>query len=134
MCTSAVDYFLKHFLFSHYLRLVAFRWFLFTFKQLNALQMTPLKLNEAYSLAIEPSQKKVRLVVYKNGVENVCRRDTIVHLEHFILSDEERIFKGRLQLCKSGDSLNVEVKGDTIGTLKFNDFINFLEQAKTVYI
>ena len=96
--------------------------------------MTPLKLNEAYSLAIEPSQKKVRLVVYKNGVENVCRRDTIVHLEHFILSDEERIFKGRLQLCKSGDSLNVEVKGDTIGTLKFNDFINFLEQAKTVYI
>ena len=96
--------------------------------------MTLLKLNNEFALTIEHAQKKVRLVVYKNGVENVCRRETIGHLEHFILSDEERIFKGRLQLCKNGDSLNIEVKGDTIGTVKFNDFINFLEQAKTVYI
>ena len=76
----------------------------------------------------------MRLVVYKDGVENVCRKETIGHIERFIRSDDNRLFKGRLQLYKKGDSLNIEVKGDAIGSVKMKDFINFLEQAKTVYI
>ncbi|MEP6612895.1 MAG: hypothetical protein ABJA76_13445 [Mucilaginibacter sp.] len=39
--------------------------------------MNILKLDNGYDLAVENTDKKARLVVYNNGVENVCRKSTL---------------------------------------------------------
>ena len=96
----------------------------------NCLKMNSLKLNEIQNLAIEPNEKQLRLVVFKNGTEDVCRKEYLDKLKRFILSDETRLFKGRLQLIKTPDSIGVEVKGTMAGYIKKDDFLGFLESKK----
>lgn len=45
--------------------------------------------------AIETVGKKLRLVVYVAGVENVCRLETEKNIKKFIKSSDARLFKGR---------------------------------------
>ena len=92
--------------------------------------MKTLKLNDSYTLALENQEKKVRLVVYNNGVENVCRKSTIKNLTTFIQSGENHLFKGRLQLNKIPGGIGVVVKDSLVGEIVTSDFINCLENAK----
>jgi hypothetical protein len=92
--------------------------------------MAALKLDNDFSFAIERGQKRVRLIVYKGGVENVCRKESVKKLGQFIGSDEDRIFKGRLQLLKTPAGIAVEVKGKIEGVMTMGDFINCLENAE----
>ena len=78
--------------------------------------MSPIPLFPNYTLAIEPYEKlRVRLIVFKNGEEYVCRKESQYKLKQFLALDEGRAFKGRLQLVKCGDNISIEVKGEVLG-------------------
>ena len=79
--------------------------------------MEVIKLEENYSFAIEPIGKRVRLVVFLAGVEKVCRLETRKKLVKFMLSDENHLFKGRLQLAKIAGNINIMVKGEPVGVI-----------------
>lgn len=91
--------------------------------------MNIIKLDNEHSFAIENLDKQVRLVVYNNGVENVCRKSTIKNIVTFIQSGEDHLFKGRLQLNKGPRGISVVVKGAVVGEISPEDFINCLEGA-----
>jgi hypothetical protein len=91
--------------------------------------MNSLKLNNAHSLTIEPEGKRVRVVVYNNGLEEVCRKEYLSKLIRFIGSDQEQVFKGRLRLFKTAKGIVVEVKNEIAGYISTNDFLNFLKNA-----
>ena len=86
--------------------------------------MALVKLNDDMVFTIERTEKRVRLIVYKGGVENVCRMETFKNIERFILSDEDRIFKGRLQLHKNVAGIGIIVKGKLTGTINAKEFLN----------
>ncbi|HEY4322735.1 MAG TPA: hypothetical protein VGN20_02085 [Mucilaginibacter sp.] len=92
--------------------------------------MIALKLNNEFSFAIERCEKRARLIVYKNGLEDVCRKETFGNLQRFILADQGHLFKGRLQLDKNEGNIKVEVKGELIGIINNDDFGDFLEDVK----
>ena len=79
--------------------------------------MTILALNREFSFAIEPGQKRVRLIVYKHGVENVCRKENVGKLQQFLKSVGGRLFKSRLQLDKNVLGISVMVKVNWPGYL-----------------
>jgi len=80
--------------------------------------MAPIPLSQNYALSIEPYEKlRLRLIIYKNGEEYVCRKESLHNLKQFLSADEGRTFKGRLQLLKHGDDIAVEVKGELIGNV-----------------
>jgi len=80
--------------------------------------MHPITLNPTHSLAIDPYEKlRLRLIIYKNDEEYVCRKESLYKLKQFLTLDEGRAFKGRLQLLKHGDDIAVEVKGELIGNI-----------------
>jgi hypothetical protein len=93
--------------------------------------MNPVKLNEDMVFTVDRCEKRVRLIVYKGGVENVCRKETFKNIERFILSDEDGIFKGRLQLHKNIAGIGIKVKGKLIGTINAKEFLNCLEEIKS---
>ena len=76
-----------------------------------------IELQENHTFSIEPQGKRLRLVVYKAGVEKVCRLETRKNLEKFLLGDENHLFKGRLQLAKTADGVNIVVKGEPVGVI-----------------
>jgi len=94
--------------------------------------MTQLKLEHGFSFAVEQFEKRVHLIVYKDGVENVCRRESFKNLERFILSDDEKLFKGRLRLYKNSKAIVIEVKGEIAGKMKAEDFTDYLEKVKNM--
>jgi hypothetical protein len=94
--------------------------------------MTPIKLDNGFSFAIEPCEKRARSIVYKGGVENVCRRESLENLERFILSDDGKIFRGRLQLHKNGGKIVIGVKGEIAGKMTINDFASYMEKVKNI--
>lgn len=80
--------------------------------------MSHIPLSTNYSLGIEPYEKlRLRLIVYKNGEEYVCRKESLYKLKQFLNADEGRAFKGRLQLLKHGDDIAVEVNGELLGKI-----------------
>ena len=92
--------------------------------------MENLKLSDGHSLGIENGGKRVRLIVYNGGVENVCRKESLKKLEDFAQSGDNHLFKGRLQLFKDEVGINVDVKGKIVGRIPTADFINYLNKAK----
>jgi hypothetical protein len=79
--------------------------------------MIPVKLTETVHFYIEPSENQVRLVVIKNGVEWVCRKESYRNLTRFLKTESGRIFKGRLQLILGSGEVEIEVKGTKVGVL-----------------
>ncbi len=92
--------------------------------------MIAITLDHGFSFAIEHFEKRARLIVYKDSVENVCRRESLKNLEGFILSDDEKLFKGRLQLYKNSEEIVIEVKGEIAGKMTIKDFTSYLERVK----
>jgi len=90
--------------------------------------MNILKLDNGYDLVIESTCKKARLVVYNNGVENVCRKSTLKNVAAFMQSGENHLFKGRLQLHKVNGSITIMVKGSKVGEISIPGFLDYLQQ------
>ena len=91
--------------------------------------MDLIKLEENYSFAAAPVGKKVRLVAYLSGVEKVCRLETRKKLEKFLLSNENHLFKGRLQLAKNAGDLRILVKGEPVGIIACEKLIEMINHA-----
>ena len=80
--------------------------------------MSTLRIAQNYAFGIEPvTNRRFRLIVFKNGEEVVCRKENLKQLKDFLNTDDAKAFKGRLQLYKHRDDIAVEVKGQPIGTL-----------------
>lgn len=92
--------------------------------------MKILKLNDGYALGVENEDKKLRLIVYNNGVENVCHKSTFKNLSQFIQSSDNHLFKGRLQLYKDEVGVNIMVKGSIVGEISLPEFKNYLQTAQ----
>ena len=82
-----------------------------------------IKLDNDHSFAVELSGKKARLIVYKGGVENVCRKESLKNIKEFIQSGGNHLFKGRLQLQKNTKGTGVIVKGEMIGMINDDDLL-----------
>jgi len=93
--------------------------------------MNGLKLNGHLSLRIQVDEKRVRLIIYNNGVEEVCRKEDLHKLIRYISSEDERLFKGRLQLFKHVGGIGIEVKGKYAGTIKPEYLLNCLREKQT---
>lgn len=92
--------------------------------------MTTIPLTPNYSLGIAHYQKlRVRLIVFKNGEEYVCRKESLFKVKQLLALDEGRAFKGRLQLVKDGDGIVVEVKGEVVGVVKPGDLEKLLDTS-----
>lgn len=79
--------------------------------------MHKLQFNNELEFAAEPYKGKLRLVVYQNRAQFVCETETIKKIEIFLKAKVARIFKGRLQLRKINRKIDVEVKGNKIGSI-----------------
>ncbi len=93
--------------------------------------MNLITLNDDYQFAIGPVGKKLRLMVLRAGVENVCHLETRKNLKKFVCSNDGRLFKGRLQLQKDMLAINVLVKGKNIGAINNERFIELIEGIKS---
>jgi hypothetical protein len=86
-------------------------------------------LDHMTEFSIEPDNKRVRLVIYQNGEEWVCRMENVSRIKEFLALQETRLFKGRLQLNKTNQQITIEVKGNFIGRINVDDFSEMLQKA-----
>ncbi len=89
-------------------------------------------LNEKYTFSLELTGEKVRLILSEGDVELVCRKETIKNLRIFLLKDEFKIFKGRFQLNKHSDIIEVIMKDKPIAiisSIKLELLLNNLIKA-----
>jgi ABC-type antimicrobial peptide transport system ATPase subunit len=71
-------------------------------------------------LKIEPEKfrpSRVRLIVKHMGTELVCRKEGINQLLEFLYSNNEHLFKGRLQISKNNDQIKILVKEENVGSI-----------------
>lgn len=87
-----------------------------------------LDLSPSYSFAIAPDAGKKRLIIFKDGEELVCRKESLRKLLEFLKSDFGHLFKGRLQLIKTKTSIYFQVKGEVVGEIVDHRFEQLLQQ------
>lgn len=66
---------------------------------------------------VQPSGKKLRLVISNGTAELACRKESPGALKRFLASAETRLFKGRLQLRKDKEVVILVLKGEDIGVI-----------------
>lgn len=71
---------------------------------------------------VEPYKGKLRFVMYEQGEEFVCRIERKKNIEAFLQGEDERIFKGRLQLQKHNHEILIVVKGKVIAAISMQEF------------
>ncbi|MBB6002806.1 hypothetical protein [Arcicella rosea] len=86
----------------------------------------------AFTFNIFPHQEKLRLVVFTNDEEYVCRIESKKKLHHFLEEYDTRLFKGRLQLIKNQDDIAIQVKGKIVGELSIDVFTELLNVQSTL--
>ncbi|TWJ04322.1 hypothetical protein JN11_00030 [Mucilaginibacter frigoritolerans] len=91
--------------------------------------MKSITITDDLQLVVENCDNKARLIVYKDGVENVCRKEGFGKLQRFITSDEKTMFGGRLRLHKNMEGIAIEIKGKIEGVIKAEDFLKLLSDA-----
>ncbi|MFD0941192.1 hypothetical protein [Pedobacter boryungensis] len=89
--------------------------------------MQQLILNEKLILSIESLGKKVRLIISELDTELACRKETIKNLERFLIEYEAKIFKGRLQLHKYNEIIEVVLKSKPIAVISSSDFKSIID-------
>ena len=79
-------------------------------------------------MSFEPLGKKVRLIIAAADEELVCRKETIKNLKNFLIADETKIFRGRLQLCKPDNVIEIIMKDKPIAIISFSSFERVLNK------
>jgi hypothetical protein len=92
--------------------------------------MKPILLKDGFYLTLERYEKRVRLIVTSNKTELVCRKESFQNLEQFLQSGQQHIFKGRLQLYKDSEDVQVEVKGEILGKVPADQLGRWLTALK----
>lgn len=81
-----------------------------------------INLNDQLSFAIATEEKRLRLIVFNGDEELVCHKADRTAIKQFILTEKTHLFKGRLQLDKTGNHIRVNVKGKTAGIIGLTEF------------
>ncbi len=89
--------------------------------------MQQIILDEKIALAFEPLEKNIRLIVLQANEELVCRKETLQKLNRFLSADKAHLFRGRLQLEKKNDLIEVLVKQKSVGIISSGKFKEVLE-------
>ena len=92
--------------------------------------MKNISLDNNFKLSFEKLPHTVRLIISKNDEEWICRKEKLKKLFSFAEIEKEHLFKGRLQLFKSGDKIDIQVKNEFIGTISKEDFKQSLNNLK----
>lgn len=92
--------------------------------------MRQIRLNKELILSFEPFEKKIRLVVSTNTNELVCRKESLKKLKAFLQPEQNHIFKGRLQLDKQGEVIELLVKNKPAAFIATKDFEQILNQLQ----
>ncbi len=90
-----------------------------------------LKLKNSFQLGAVLNDKRVRLIIYKDGDEYVCRKESFNNPEKFLNQINVHIFKGQLQLYKKSTDINVVVRKEDAGRIRIKDFKKLLEEIKS---
>ncbi|MNK17137.1 hypothetical protein D3C87_353210 [compost metagenome] len=91
--------------------------------------MKSIGLNNNLIFSIEPLVNSVRLIVSEVDHEIACRKETIKNLNSFLESDNEKIFKGRLQLSKLDQDIEVIINKIPIGKIPLYSFSQLLNKV-----
>jgi hypothetical protein len=91
--------------------------------------MSQLTLTNTLLFRLENNNKKIRLILTEGDIELACRKETLSNLRSFIRSDQESLFKGRLQLHRQDNAITITLKGQPAGVVTiaaFNKALNTL--------
>ena len=78
-------------------------------------------------LGMEPYQYGIRLVILKDGRVIACRKEPISRMVSFTKTDNITIFKGRLQMQTTANTIVIYVKEQLMGFINKMEMINDLE-------
>lgn len=84
--------------------------------------MEIIELRSSFSLGFECLDKKVRLIVFENGIEKACRKEKVSVLQKFLKVSMGSIFKGRIQLEKHKNEIVILLKKEKIGNVYYKEF------------
>lgn len=87
-------------------------------------------LNDNLKLSLESLPHAIKIIVFKNDEEWVCRKEKLIKLFSFLEMDKAKLFKGRLQLFKLGDRIDIQVKNNIIGTISKESFEKALKKNR----
>lgn len=92
--------------------------------------MESIALDSNFKLSFEKLPHTIRLIVSNNNKELVCRKEILIKLFSFTEIDKANLFMGRLQLFKSDDKIDIQVKKEFIGTISNVIFKRVLNKLK----
>lgn len=90
--------------------------------------MDIIKMDDGYSLAVDVENKRLRLIVLNGDNELVCHKTTVSEVNRFLQQADAHLFKGRLQLDKTGDRIAIMMKGAIIGSIHESEFAMLLSR------
>ena len=96
--------------------------------------MNKITISDQYSFEAKHESNSLRLVVFENGEELACRKVAFREFEQFLKKDTGHLFKGRLQLDKSGDDILVSVKNNKAGTIRAADLAQLINAQSFVVL
>ena len=88
--------------------------------------MQLLNFDTHFSMGAERDNKKIRLIVYTKNLELACRKTSLNEIKRFLDGNEEKLFKGRLQLFKDCDNILIKAKNEVIGITDRQALYNYL--------
>ncbi len=90
--------------------------------------MDAIRLNDNLKLSFESLPHAVKIIVSKDDEEWVCHKEKLKNLFSFLEMDIAHLFKGRLQLFKLGDRIDIQVKNIIIGSISKKTFVEVLRK------
>jgi RNA binding exosome subunit len=92
--------------------------------------MESIYLENNLKLSFEKLPHTIRLIIAKNDEEWVCRKEKLKNLFSFLEFDQQHLFKGRLQLLKSDDKIDIQVKNECVSSISAEVFEQTLNKLK----
>ncbi|WP_231490729.1 glycogen/starch/alpha-glucan phosphorylase [Pedobacter sp. Leaf170] len=92
--------------------------------------MENISLDNKFKLSFEKLPHTIRLIVSKNNDIWVCKKEKLKNLFAFADDGKEHLFKGRLQLIKRDNKIDIRVKHELIDTISTESFKQVLSKLK----
>ena len=92
--------------------------------------MESIYLNDKIKFSVEPKGKNIRLIASEADVELACRKESLKRINNFLSIENEHLFKGRLQLIKHKNQIDVKIKGLIVGSMEVQQFKEALNKSK----